>query len=146
MVHEQQIRIEEVVFEKCVGEKLVSIKEPDLHFFGDEEIKTIAEFGGVIGVIFMNYWLDPGHQENGLDLIVNTIKHIVDKGGIDSVAIGSDFDGFTDPPDDIKDVSEMPRLESTLSAVGFSVTDIAKIMGQSGYRNGGYHRTEICNY
>ncbi len=76
----------------------------------DAEIKTIAGFGGVIGVIFMNYWLDSGHHDNGLDLIVATIKHIVDKGGIDAVAIGSDFDGFTDPPDDLKDISEMPRL------------------------------------
>ena len=97
----------------------------------DEEIRIIAECGGVIGVIFMNYWLDPGQQKNGLDLIVDTIRHIVDKGGIESVAIGSDFDGFTDPPDDIKDISEMPRLQSALTQAGFSDDDIAKIMGQN---------------
>lgn len=100
----------------------------------DDEIKIIAESNGVIGVIFMNDWLDPGHQKNGLDLIVDTIKHIVAVGGIDSVAIGSDFDGFTDPPDDIKDVSEMPRLPAALQSAGFSEGDISKIMGQNALR------------
>ena len=100
----------------------------------DAEIKTIAGFGGVIGVIFMNYWLDTGHHDNGLDLIIATIKHIVDKGGIDAVAIGSDFDGFTDPPDDLKDISEMPRLPPALAKAGFTANDIDKIMGQNALR------------
>lgn len=100
----------------------------------DDEIKIIADSNGVVGVIFMNYWLDSGHQENGLDPIVDTIKHIVDIGGIDSVAIGSDFDGFTDPPDDIKDVSEMPRLAVALKSAGFSESDILKIMGENAFR------------
>jgi membrane dipeptidase len=100
----------------------------------DDEIGILADCGGAVGVIFMNHWLDPGDQKDGLDLIVNTIKHIVNSGGIETVAIGSDFDGFTDPPDDIKDISEMPKLPQALSKAGFSSDDIDKIMGQNALR------------
>ena len=95
----------------------------------DIEIKQIANCGGVIGVIFMNHWLKNDEQKNGLDLIVNTIKHLKDKGGVECIAIGSDFDGFTDPPDDIKDISEIPKLSDKLKDEKFSNDEIEKIMG-----------------
>lgn len=95
----------------------------------DAEIKKIADCGGVIGVIFMNFWLKDDEQKEGLDLIVDTIKHLKNKGGVECIAIGSDFDGFTDPPDDIKDISEMPKLTDKLINNGFSDDEIDKIMG-----------------
>jgi len=100
----------------------------------DDEIKTVADCGGAVGVIFMNYWLHPEEQKNGLDLIIDTIKHLRTVGGIDSVAIGSDLDGFTDPPDDIKDLSRMPVLIQRLSGEGFTTEEIEKIMGQNALR------------
>ena len=100
----------------------------------NEEIKKIADCGGVVGIIFMNHWLAMGDQKNGLDLVVKTIQHVADKGGIDSVAIGSDFDGFTDPPDDIKDSSEYPKLIPKLESAGFNTGDIEKIFMKNAIR------------
>ena len=97
----------------------------------EDEIRHIADTGGVIAVIFMNYWLGEHDKKNGLDSIVATVKHIAEIGGIGAVAFGSDFDGFTDPPDDIKDVSQMPRLTSKLLDAGFSETDVEKILGKN---------------
>lgn len=97
----------------------------------EDEIRHIAGTGGVVAVIFMNYWLGEHHQKNGLDAIVATAKHIADIGGIDSVAFGSDFDGFTDPPDDIKDVSQMPSLTAALLDSGLSESDVEKILGKN---------------
>ncbi|GAB4376500.1 MAG: hypothetical protein Kow0042_22870 [Calditrichia bacterium] len=97
----------------------------------DEEIKAIADCGGVIGVIFMNFWLYPHEQKNGLDLILRTIQHLKNVGGIECIAIGSDFDGFTDPPDDIKDISEMPKLTEALLKAGFNQEEIEKIWGKN---------------
>lgn len=93
----------------------------------DDEIKALADTGGAIGVIFMNYWLKNESKKKGLDHIINTIKHIRKTGGIDSVAIGSDFDGFTDPPDDIKNASCMPKLIRRLETDGFMPQEIEKI-------------------
>jgi membrane dipeptidase len=75
----------------------------------------------------MNYWLDPEYHKNGLELIADTMQHIINTGGIETVAIGSDFDGFTDPPDDIQDISEMGRLIRHLKTIGFSENEIDKI-------------------
>jgi membrane dipeptidase len=93
----------------------------------DVEIKKVADTGGIIGVICMNYWLYYQERKNGLDLIVRTIEHLRKVGGIDSIAIGSDFDGFTDPPDDIKDISKMPKLTNQLLKAGFSEEELEKI-------------------
>ena len=87
--------------------------KPSPYCLEDWELRWMADHGGVVGVIFMNYWLG-AHDRLGLDLIVETIDHIVDIAGIDSVAIGTDFDGFTDPPDDVVDATQMPRLTQHL--------------------------------
>jgi membrane dipeptidase len=95
----------------------------------EEEIRRIADTGGLIAVIFMNYWLGEHQSNHGLDAIVATIKRIITTGGIDVVGIGSDFDGFTDPPDDLEDISKMPKLTHALLAAGISETDVTKVLG-----------------
>ncbi len=75
---------------------------PSPYNLKDWELKKIADSGGVAGVIFMNYWLMPHETNRGLNFIARTIEHFVNQAGIDHVGIGSDFDGFTDPPDDLK--------------------------------------------
>jgi membrane dipeptidase len=95
----------------------------------EDEIRTIASTGGVIAVIFMNSWLGEHESKNGLDAIVSTIRRITEVGGIDTVAIGSDFDGFTDPPDDLADISQMPKLTQALLDAGIAGAEIEKILG-----------------
>ena len=96
-----------------------------------EEIARIAGTGGVIGVIFMNYWLGEHSKKKGLDAIVSTVRRIMEVGGSDAVASGSDFDGFTDPPDDSKDISQMPRLTDALLDAGFGELDVEKLLGKN---------------
>ena len=95
----------------------------------EDEICTIASTGGVIAVIFMNHWLGEHDSRNGVDAIVATIRRIIEVGGVDTVAVGSDFDGFTDPPDDLKDIAQMPKLTEALLRGGFGETEIEKILG-----------------
>ncbi len=100
----------------------------------DDDIKKIAGCGGTICVIFMNHWLSEKPQKDGLDLIVKTIEHIRKKTGTDFISVGTDFDGFTDPPDDIKDIAEMPKFTESLLKAGFKETDIEKILGENALR------------
>jgi membrane dipeptidase len=100
----------------------------------DEEIRLISDRGGVVSVIFMNYWLAPYETSHGINEIVQTLRHLVRKGGVECVALGTDFDGFTDPPDDLKDAREMPRLTSRLVAEGFSQADIERMLGGNAMR------------
>jgi microsomal dipeptidase-like Zn-dependent dipeptidase len=83
---------------------------PDPYNLEDWEIRWIAGNGGVVGVIFMNYWLSPVEDKAGGKWLSLTIDHLRRTGGDDVVGIGTDFDGFTDPPDDIPDMSYLPRF------------------------------------
>jgi membrane dipeptidase len=107
---------------------------PDPYNLKDWEIRKIADTGGVVGVIFMNYWLMPHETGRGMNFIAHTLRHFINVGGIDHTGVGSDFDGFTDPPDDMKDASEMPKLTQRLVAEGYSSEDIAKIWGGNALR------------
>ena len=102
------------------------------------EIRKIAESGGVVGIIFYTYWLkSPNPPKDGLDLISNTaahIKNMVNIAGIEHVAIGTDFDGFTDPPDDINDPAMFPDLQSGLKNSGFTDAEIEKIFKTNALR------------
>jgi membrane dipeptidase len=107
---------------------------PSPYNLQDWEVRTIAEKGGVVGVIFMNYWLAPYHRLRGIDFVSQTLRHFHQIAGEDHVGFGSDFDGFTDPPDDLKDAGEMKFLIQRLVVDGYSQTQIEKLLGLNAWR------------
>ena len=94
----------------------VASLNPDPYCLEDWEIKWIADNGGVIGVIFMNHWLYPTEQHLGMKYVLKTMEHLRQVGGEDVVGMGTDFDGFTDPPDELEDMTKLPRLTRELTA------------------------------
>jgi len=63
--------------------------------------------------------------------IVDHIDHIVKVAGINSVGIGSDFDGIPNTPTDMEDVSHLPAIRTELERRGYSEADIRKVMGEN---------------
>ena len=61
--------------------------------------------------------------------IVDHIDHIVRLVGVDTVGIGSDFDGIQAVPADLADVAELPNLTAELLRRGYTAADIEKILG-----------------
>tara|TARA_Y100000401_G_scaffold117571_1_gene127233 strand:+ start:301 stop:1419 length:1119 start_codon:yes stop_codon:yes gene_type:complete len=90
---------------------------PDPYNLHDWELQWFASHGGVLGIIFMNYWISPVDTPLGLKYIERTLEHAMIIGGSDIVGIGTDFDGFTDPPDEITDMSELPRITKYLKCL-----------------------------
>ena len=94
---------------------------PDkLYNLEDDEIREIHNCHGVIGFIADNYWLF-GEEEKFLEhnpvipKLLETIDYIHDiTGTYENIAIGTDYDGFTDTSDDLKDPSQMPNLTQAL--------------------------------
>ena len=107
---------------------------PSPYNLKDWEMRKIADSGGLVGVIFMNYWLMPHETLRGLDFISRTLSYFVNTAGIDAVGIGTDFDGFTDPPDDLNDASQLPKLTQRLLAEGYTKESIIKIWGGNALR------------
>ncbi|MDB5036094.1 MAG: peptidase [Chlorobi bacterium] len=100
----------------------------------DADIDAIKACNGVIGIILLNYWLS-GHDDKllgfqpGLDSVVRSIQYIRQRTGTyDNIAIGSDFDGFTDPADDLQDSSKFIALRHRLESSGISAADVDNIM------------------
>lgn len=107
---------------------------PDPYNLKDWEIKKISDSGGIIGVIFMNYWLMSHETKRGLNYVMHTLTHFVNTAGINHVGIGTDFDGFTDPPDDLQNASELYKLTQRMIAEKFREDDIVKIWGTNTLR------------
>jgi membrane dipeptidase len=107
---------------------------PSPYNLTDWEIKRIARDHGVIGVIFMPYWLMPKESGQGINFISRHIQYLVDVGGEDVVGIGTDFDGFTTPPDDLDNASQMRRLTQRLIVDGHDEGRIKKILGGNSMR------------
>lgn len=88
----------------------------------DEQIRRVAATGGVVGI---GYW-DAAICTLSVDSVVDAIEHVIKVGGIDSVALGSDFDGATEVA---WDISQIVLITAELLKRGHSEKDIAAIMG-----------------
>ena len=107
---------------------------PDPYNLKEWEMKKIANGGGVIGVIFMNYWLMPRESLRGLNVITQTLRKFMNSAGEDHVGLGTDFDGFTEPPSDLLNAAQLPRLTQRLLAEELSPEQISKILGGNALR------------
>ncbi|HEX7973606.1 MAG TPA: membrane dipeptidase [Anaerolineales bacterium] len=107
---------------------------PSPYNLADWEVRRIARDGGVVGVIFMPYWLMPKPSGQGVNFLSRHIQYLVDTGGEEAVGIGTDFDGFTTPPDDLDNASQMPRLTQRLVVDGHNEERIKKILGGNALR------------
>ena len=96
----------------------------------DEMIVALAKKGGVIQVNFYCNYLNtqrPPHATLG-DVVAH-IDHIRRIAGIESIGIGSDFDGIECAPVGLDDVSKFPNLTRALLEKGYSAGDIRKLYG-----------------
>lgn len=59
----------------------------------DEQIKTIANSGGIVGVPFYSQFLN-GTNKTEISDIIRHIEHLIKVGGEDVAALGTDFDGM----------------------------------------------------
>ena len=92
----------------------------------DRHIEAIAKQGGVVGVNFYSPHLC-GEREATLNDIVAHILHILEVGGPDCPAIGSDFDGMEEYLPDMQNSSMLPNLADALLKAGISETQVRKI-------------------
>lgn len=113
----------------------------------DDLIRLYGERGGLIGLNFSNHFLGSPFvtsfpEQPDLDftkgprqvsMISDMVRHglyIIEKGGEDVLAIGTDFDGV-EPALQVKDASEMPRLAEAFRKAGLTEAQVEKIF----YRN-----------
>ena len=67
----------------------------------------------------------------GLKDVADHIDHIARVAGVDHVGIGSDFDGITDVPIGLENVSTFPALFAELARRGWTDANLAKLAGEN---------------
>ena len=98
----------------------------------DNLIKLIANKGGVIGLNFAQSFLGTSLVSRIEDIVKHGL-YLINKGGEDVVALGTDFDGIK-PNTEIKDASEMYRLYDAFKEAGLSVEQCEKLFWKNADR------------
>ena len=92
----------------------------------DSQIRAIADRNGFIGLNFCNAFLSDSDKASAHD-VVKHARHIAEVGGIQVLAIGSDFDGIVTAPVGLEHIGKMTKLIAALRKAGFSQADIEAI-------------------
>ena len=81
-----------------------------------DEVRIISERKGVIGINLWEKLL--GNDDNSFDAVLRHMSEIIEIGGEDVIAMGTDFDGCDINPD-LAGIEKIQALSDYLSAHGF---------------------------
>lgn len=98
----------------------------------DDMLSAVGKAGGVVALNFYHRFL--GTDETGsLAQIVAHAQYVKNVAGIEAVALGSDFDGFSGPCE-MKNCADFPILTAALEKAGFTGGEIEKICWDNAMR------------
>jgi membrane dipeptidase len=102
----------------------------------DKQMDAIKDSGGIAGLNYAVTMLrDDGldNKDTPLSKMVSHVNYMVERMGIDHVAIGSDFDGCTVPAE-IRDAAGNQNLVAALKSEGYVGDDLAKLCRENWLR------------
>jgi len=94
----------------------------------DDQIRALAERGGVMGVAFYRKFIHP--DDPTLERLIDQVEHVVSLVGPDHIGFGSDFDGL--PEGSVPIPAHMGVLHEFTEGLigrGFEEETILKILG-----------------
>ncbi len=119
----------------------------------DNQIKSIAERDGVIGINFFSTFIDQNRKKATVDRLIDHIDYIVGLAGIDHIGLGPDFlnyyiedfktitdnipsdfgskHEFRKPFEVIRDTTGFPELFELILKRGYSDKEVRKISGEN---------------
>jgi membrane dipeptidase len=98
----------------------------------DDMIKKLARAGGITGLNFCPMFVSDKNFAS-VESLIKHIKHIINVGGEDVLAMGTDFDGIS-PETELKDISQMYKLLDAMKENGISENTIEKIFYKNALR------------
>jgi hypothetical protein len=100
----------------------------------DLQIVALRRYGGLMGLVFNPDFLRSGTEGRAsLDDVVAHIMHVKRLGSIESLALGTDFNGIH-PPVGLADISKLPALQQALKQQGLTDGEIDGFMGGNARR------------
>ncbi len=98
---------------------------PVMRNLTDDMLRAVAQKGGVVGLNFASDFLVEHTRDTYCADIARHARYIADKAGVDTVALGSDFDGISSVLE-FPACAGMPMIEQTLSRC-FTPAEVDKI-------------------
>jgi membrane dipeptidase len=95
----------------------------------DEQLDAIGDSGGLVGIVFATAFLRPDFGDTvdtPLSLIVDHVRYVAERIGVEHVAFGSDFDGATIAAE-LGDAAGLPKLVEALRGASFAADDLEAI-------------------
>ncbi|MHA7967955.1 dipeptidase [Rhizobium sp. CAU 1783] len=102
----------------------------------DRQLDAIKESKGLVGLNYAVTMLRDDARDDAetpLSDMIRHVDHLVERMGIDCVALGSDFDGATVPAE-IADAGGNQKLVAALKSAGYVDQDLAKICRENWLR------------
>lgn len=103
---------------------------PHVRNLTDDMLRAMAERGGLVGLnycgAFLNPTADRRHTPSRVADMVRHVQHMIQVGGEDLVALGSDFDGIGGELE-LSGADQMPRLAQALLDAGLHERMVEKI-------------------
>ncbi|MBM3818600.1 MAG: membrane dipeptidase [Acidimicrobiia bacterium] len=96
----------------------------------DDILRQLPKNGGLVMVTFVPGFLTREGKATLAD-VASHMDHIRKVAGADHVGIGGDFDGITQVPAGLEDVSTYPALTAELLRRGWPDADVRKALGQN---------------
>ncbi len=99
----------------------------------DQQIDAIRDSGGVMGINFHVGFLREDGERNAdtpLSTLVKHVNYVIERIGIEHVALGSDFDGAL-MPNELGDVAGLPRLLDELRKSGHNDESLQRICSEN---------------
>ena len=110
--------------------------KPHWRNIDDDQIRAVAESGGVVGVMFEPGFLRAKRMANDAQMVIAHLEHVIRVGGEDAAALGSDYDGFIIPPPDLRDgFAAYFRLVQRMLDAGWTEARIRKVLGTNFLRS-----------
>jgi membrane dipeptidase len=107
----------------------VSGVHPHWRNVDDEQLRAVADTGGVVGIIYQSSFLGDRALGGRAARIVDHLDHIVNVAGEDCAALGSDWDGAIVTPRDMATCLELPRLVQIMMERKWPEARIRKTLG-----------------
>ncbi|WP_117192334.1 dipeptidase [Rhizobium terrae] len=102
----------------------------------DRQLDAVKESGGLVGLNYAVTMLRPDGRDNvstPLSDMVRHVDHMVNRMGIDHVALGSDFDGAS-IPEEIHDAAGNQNLVAALRNAGYGSGELIKLCRENWLR------------